>query len=374
MKFTSFFCNGAIPAVRLLILAVILFLPCVHLDAQNGGATFSIIAWDPETGDLGIAVESRMLAVGSVVPYAKAGLGVVAAQGTPDASFGLRAMDLLLGVRNAQEVVEEIIRYDSLPQRRQLALVDSRGNAYAFTGTMCQPWSGHLIGRGYAVQGHGIAGEHILKAMSRTFEITGGDLAVRLLKALDAAGITGAMARGRSSAALLVVRDKGGYMGTSDRFVDLRIDDDTSAVLALRRLYDRWEQTYLADARMRTIDEFNRRKNYSGAQEEIRRVVAALNTEIRNKPDDPEVLNRVAWTLATNEIDRDRALEYAKRAAKLSPGNLRYLSTLAECHYRLGHFDEAIAIGSELVAKDPANDDFWKQLQKFREAKANAGR
>jgi len=105
------------------------------------------------------------------------------------------------------------------------------------------------------------------------------------------------------------------------------------------------------------------------AEEEKRRLVGDLNDQLRSNPDDPVLLNQIAWILATNEIDRERALELSKRAVKLVPGNSTFLSTMAECHYRLGNFDTAIAIGSELIAKEPANDQFWKQLQKFKEAK-----
>ena len=122
---------------------------------------------------------------------------------------------------------------------------------------------------------------------------------------------------------------------------------------------------------MATIERFNRNKQYEAAQSETQRIIEKLNQSLRNSPDDPDVLNRVAWILATYELARERALELAKRAATLAPGRSEILNTLAECHFRLGNTAEAIAIESELVAKEPGNDYYWKQLQKFRAAKGN---
>ena len=128
------------------------------------------------------------------------------------------------------------------------------------------------------------------------------------------------------------------------------------------------------DARMRTIDEFNREKKFGAARVEMEKAVQAFNEQLRIHPDDPEVLNRIAWILATNDLDRERALQLAKRAATLAPGKSQMLATVAECHYRLGHYEEAIAIQTELLAREPGNDDYWKQLQKFKDAKQKAGR
>src|SRR5204863_7460604 len=139
-------------------------------------------------------------------------------------------------------------------------------------------------------------------------------------------------------------------------------DDDSLPVVQLRKIYTLWAGAILPDARMRSIDEFNRRRNFSAADEEMKRMVGSFNEAIRIHPDDPEVLNQVAWALATHDIDRERALDLAKRASALSPGKSAILNTLAECHFRLGHFDECIAIEAELVTKEPASDLYWKQL------------
>jgi cytochrome c-type biogenesis protein CcmH/NrfG len=230
------------------------------------------------------------------------------------------------------------------------------------------------MGKWYSVQGNILAGEGVVKAMARMFEITPGDLAERLLASVEAGEAAGGDKRGRQSAALLVVRDKGGYSGYNDRFVDIRVDDNLQPLVELRRIYDLWTQTFLLDARFQSIEQFNKNRNFSAASEEMKRVVAALNMQVRKKPDDPEVLNNVAWTMATHDIDLSQALELAKRAVKLAPEKLSFLDTMAECHFRLGHYDEAIAIEAGLVTKDASNDEYWKQLQKFKEAKTKAGK
>ncbi len=340
--------------------------PAEHADVV---ATYSIVGWDSATGDLGIAVQSKFLAVGSVVPFAKAGIGAIATQAWANTDYGPRGLELLDNGMGPQQVIETLLRADSGAARRQVGIVDGKGNSFAYTGSACLPYAGHLSGIGYTAQGNILAGEVVVKAMARTFEMTPGALPERLLSALEAAERAGGDKRGRQSAALLVAREQGGYGGFNDRMIDLRVDDDSLPLPKLRRLYNLWQQTYLGDVQMRSIDMFNQRKNYAAAQEITQQLVQSLNAQLRDRPDDPAVLNSVAWALTTNNIDRIRALELAKRAAKLAPGNANILDTLAECHYQLGHFDEAIAIESELVSKDPANDMFWRQLQKFKDAK-----
>lgn len=332
-------------------------------------ATYSIVGWDSVTGDLGVAVQSKFLGVGAVVPHAKAGVGAIATQAFANPNYGPRGLELLEKGMSAKDVVEILISSDTGASQRQLGIVDANGNSFAYTGSSCQPYANHLSGRGYTVQGNILAGEAVVRAMAVTFEISSGDLAERLLSALEAAEKAGGDRRGKQSAALLVVREKGGYGGFNDRFIDIRVDDNSLPLVELRRLYDLWQGTFLLNARMRAIDDFNSKRKFTAAEIEKKRMTEGLNNELRSKPDDPESLNRIAWILAINDIDRIRALELSKRAVKLAPTNLDFLNTMAECHYRQGNYDEAIAIESELVGKDPSNEQYWKQLQKFKEAK-----
>lgn len=335
--------------------------------------TYSIVAWDSLTGDLGVAVQSKFLGVGAVVPYAKAGVGAIATQAFANTTYGNEALKLLGQGLDARRVVETLTAADTGANRRQLGVVDAQGRSFSFTGTSCQVYAGNIVGNGYAVQGNILAGENVLTAMARSFEATIGNLAERLLAALDAAELAGGDRRGRQSAALLVVREGGGYAGMSDRMIDIRVDDNIRPLAELRRIYTLWQSTFLNDAQMRSVEMFNKTKNFRAARAILQQVAASLNAQLRDRPDDPEVLNSVAWTLATNDIDKVRALELAKRAATLSPKDHRILDTLAECHFRLGNFDAAIAIEAELVTKEPANDEYWKQLQKFKDAKQKAG-
>ncbi len=354
------------------IIFFISFVVLVSLSsAQNSQVegTYSIVACDSATGDLGVAVQSTLLAVGSVVPYAKAGVGAVATQGFINAGFGPRTLDLLTQGMSSQQAGDLLIHGDSMASQRQMAIVDAKGTVFAYTGISCQQYSGHVLGKWYTVQGSAIIGDNILKAMARTFEITGGDLADRLCAALEAAEREGKEKNQTRSAALLVVRDQGGYNGYNDRFVDIRVDHDSLPLEQLQKIYGIWKSKYLLEARVRTIDHFNSNKNFSAARTETERLVESLNSQLRNKPDDPDVLNSIAWSLAMLDIDKARALELAKRAATLAPSRTDILNTLAECHYCLGNYDEAIAIESTLVAKEPANDQFWKQLEKFKTSK-----
>jgi uncharacterized Ntn-hydrolase superfamily protein len=284
----------------------------------------------------------------------------------------------------ARKAVEGLIQQDSAPGARQLGIVDARGGSFAFTGGGCLSFAGSVTGRGYVILGSGLSGEGVLKAAAKVYEAAPGVLAARLIMALKAGEAAGGVVGGSRSAALLVVRTNGGYAGLTDRLIDIRVDDDSLPLAKLERIF--WRKGAApppaqlshspasVEDRLRAIDAFNKDKNYSAAREEMLRVVEEYNVELRAHPDDAELLNRVAWNLSTYEIDKDRALQVAKRATGLAPGNARMLNTLAECHYRLGHFDEAIAIESELAAKEPANDEYWKQLQKFKDARQKAGR
>ena len=361
--------------MRKLFLLLLIVGMCSGLLAQpsNVIGTYSIVGWDSVTGDLGIAVQSKFLGVGAVVPYAKAGVGAVATQAFANTTYGPKGLSLLETGLSAQEVTSLLLAGDSAISERQIGIVDARGNAFAHTGSKCINYAGQITGKGYAAQGNILAGREVVEGMARAFENTNGDLAERLLSALEAGERAGGDKRGRQSAALLVVRDKGGYAGMNDRFIDIRVDDDSLPLVQLRRIYNLWQVTFLFDARFRTIAEFEKQKKYIAADVERKRVTEQFNAQLRSRPDDPQLLNQIAWFLATNNIDKVQALEIAKRAARFAPADLNILNTLAECHYQLQHYDEAIAIGSELVMKDASNDTYWNQLKKFRDAKQQNG-
>jgi uncharacterized Ntn-hydrolase superfamily protein len=206
-------------------------------------STFSIVARDLDTGDLGVATASKFLAVGGAVPFAEAGVGAVATQSYANTSYGPRTLAALkLGI--SLELIHQAFGdSDAQHAKRQYGLVDAAGSSLTFTGAACHPWAGGRRGHGYAVQGNLLAGPEVVDSMVEAFENGGEPLPERLLAALQAGDEAGGDKRGRQSAALLVVREAGGYGGFNDRYIDLRVDDHEGPVpelgrlLSLRRLY-----------------------------------------------------------------------------------------------------------------------------------------
>jgi uncharacterized Ntn-hydrolase superfamily protein len=201
-------------------------------------ATFSIVAFDPETDSLGVAVQSKFLAVGSVVPWARAGVGAVATQAMANYNYGPRGLDLMSAGNSAEQTVEALTSEDEDREHRQVGVVDARGRASTFTGSECFDWAGGVTGEHYAAQGNILVGKETVEAMASTYAEADGDLATRLLEALDAGQVAGGDSRGKQSAALLVVREGGGYGGDNDRLVDLRVDDHPEPIRELIRIRD----------------------------------------------------------------------------------------------------------------------------------------
>jgi uncharacterized Ntn-hydrolase superfamily protein len=199
--------------------------------------TYSILGYDPEEKEWGIAVQSKFLGVGSVVPFAKAGVGAVATQSYANTSYGPHALQLMEEGKTAEEALDIITKDDPERPLRQVGLIDAGGNPSTFTGEGCYDWAGGQTGKHFAAQGNILVDENTVKAMADTFESTTGSLAERLLHALDAGQIAGGDSRGMQSAALLVVKESGGYGGFNDRYIDLRVDDHASPIKELKRIY-----------------------------------------------------------------------------------------------------------------------------------------
>lgn len=200
-------------------------------------STFSIVARDPESGDFGIAVQSKFIAVGAVVPWAQANVGAVATQSYANTAYGPDGLTHLAAGLSAEEALQRLLEADEGRAWRQIGLVDAQGRAAAFTGDECMDWKGHHVGDGYCCQGNILKSGETISAMASTFEQTNGPLAERLLAALAAGQAAGGDRRGQQSAALLVVRDGGGYGGFNDRMIDLRVDDHPTPIDELHRLY-----------------------------------------------------------------------------------------------------------------------------------------
>lgn len=203
---------------------------------MNHPSTFSIAANSPEEDSWGVAVASKFLAVGAYVPWAQAGVGAVATQSYVNSSFGPHGLELMASGLTAQEALDRLIAEDEERALRQVGMVDARGGSAAYTGSGCYAWAGQISRQFFTCQGNILVSGETVQAMAQTFETSKGELSDRLIAALAAGERAGGDSRGRQSAALLVVKPKGGYGGFNDRYLDLRVDDDPQPVGRLQEL------------------------------------------------------------------------------------------------------------------------------------------
>jgi len=260
-------------------------------------ATFSIVARDSVTGELGIAVASKFFAVGSVVPWAKAGVGAVATQSYANTTFGPRGLDLMEAGLSPQEALDKLLSDDTDPTRRQVGIVAANGKSATYTGKDCLAWAGGRSGPNYAIQGNILTGEDVVIAMEKAFVDSPGNLADRLYTALVVGESMGGDSRGKQSAAMLVVKKGAGYGGYTDRAIDIRVDDSPEPFKELGRLLN----------------------------------IAQMNYAWND-----------AWTLFTNKRYK-KALEPMERAAKLA-------SDYGEVHYDLACIRLAAGLKAEALA------------------------
>ncbi|GHO43554.1 DUF1028 domain-containing protein [Ktedonospora formicarum] len=200
--------------------------------------TYSIVARDLTRGEIGIAVQSKFLSVGAVVPWAKAGVGAIATQALANTSYGPRGLEHLAAGHSAEETLDYLLAHDEGQADRQVGIIGLTGKPTTFTGKRCFNWAGGLVGEHYACQGNILVSGDTVQTMAHTFEGTQGLLCDRLLAALAAGQAAGGDGRGQQSAALLVVKEHGGYGGYTDRFIDLRVDDHQTPIEELKRLLE----------------------------------------------------------------------------------------------------------------------------------------
>jgi uncharacterized Ntn-hydrolase superfamily protein len=329
----------------------------ITLQAPPATATFSVVAYDAEAGEWGVAVASRVLAVGYIVPWAKAGVGAIATQAYANLDYGIEGLKLLEEGLPASEVLERLREADAESERRQVAVIDAAGNVAAFTGEDTLAWSGNRSGPDYSVQGNILTGEEVLSEMERAYLETEGPLARRLVEALKAGEAAGGDSRGKESAALLVVRAGGGYQGKTDRFVDVRVDDNAEPVAELERIYGLWEERFL----VYTYLDSGRERDLAYALPIMDRVLAA-------NPENPDYYNNFAWALASSQRMPAKALELALRARELAPDDPNIMDTLAEAYYAGGDYEQAIAWEKKAMAANPDNEFYGEQLKKFEDA------
>jgi uncharacterized Ntn-hydrolase superfamily protein len=332
---------------------------CAATTAAPAAGTFSIVAYDAEAREWGVAVASRVLAAGYIVPWAKAGVGAIATQAYANLGYGIDGLKLLEEGMPAEEVLARLREADADNERRQVAIIDAAGNVAAFTGAETLAWSGNRSGPDYSVQGNILTGEEVLAEMERAYLETEGPLARRLVEALKAGEAAGGDSRGKESAALLVVRAGGGYQGKTDRMVDVRVDDHAEPVTELERIYGLWEERFL----VYTYFESGRERDFAYALPIMDRVLAA-------NPENADYYNNFAWTLASSKRMPAKALELALRARELAPDDANIMDTVAEAYYAGGDYEQAIAWEKKAMAANPDNEFYGEQLKKFEDAAA----
>jgi len=275
-------------------------------------STFSIVACDTAAGECGVAVASRFFAVGSVVPYAQAGVGAVATQSFANTTYGPHGLELLAAGLAPDEALRVLLRTDPEREKRQVGIVGAAGESATFSGGGCNAWAGGRRGPGYAVQGNILVGEEVVAATERAFLASKGkSLGERLFAALKAGDAAGGDSRGRQSAALLVVRAKGGYGGFSDRAIDIRVDDhgdpfgELGRLLGMALVNDGWNRGWTA---------FTEKRFGEGRKWQER------TAELAEKQ--PGILPEVLYDLGVIRLaagDPDAALAAVKRAVQLNP-------------------------------------------------------
>jgi uncharacterized Ntn-hydrolase superfamily protein len=281
-------------------------------------ATFSIVARDPATEELGIAVQSRAFRAAAIVSYAKAGVGAIATQASANQSYGPEGLALLEQGLSPEEVVRRLTQADPGRDRRQLGIIDAQGRVAAHTGSGTSDWAGDIQGENYSAQGNILAGEAVVREMARAFEETEGVLAERLMAALDAGEAAGGDARGKQSGGILIVKPIGDSGRTTDRWVDVRVDDHVTPFVEIRRL---------------------------------------MNMQVsRNQSGIAEDLAEAGYL--------EEAILAQRKAVALAPERDQYLYQLSELHARAG--DTALALGTLSLAID--RNDRWRQEASESEA------
>jgi len=289
----------------LMLLAVSPAAPGAPALAAPLAHTFSIVARDPVTGELGVAVQSHYFSVGPIVPWAEAGVGAVATQSLVLVDYGPNGLDLMRSGMTAQQALDSLLRADAHNEGRQVAMVDAKGGVAAYTGRACIPDAGHRRGAQYSVQANLMANDRIWPAMARAYEGTSGDLAERLLAALDAAQQAGGDIRGRQSAAIVVVKARSSGKPWADRVFDLRVEDSPEPLRELRRLVRLRRAYNLEDAGDNAIAE-------KRPEEALRHYEAAMELA-------PEVTELQFWaavSMYTNGREREALPLFRKVFAK----------------------------------------------------------
>lgn len=294
-------------SLRICVALVFSLFSMAQLSAEPVVATFSIVASDPESGEVGVAVASRFFSVGSVVPYAEGDVGAVATQATAEVSFGPRGLELLARGVSPNEIVTILMRGEPEANGRQFGIVSADGMSSTYTGPECLPWAGGRAGPNYAVQGNILTGEDVVIAMEEAFLETKGTLADRMYAAMIAGNEKGGDSRGKQSASLMVRKPGTGYGGKNDRAIDIRVDDHAEPFKELGRLLVYANMNYSWNEAWTAFIN----KDFPAAIEPMERTAKLA-------PDVAEVHFDLALIRLANE-DKDGALAALATAVELNP-------------------------------------------------------
>lgn len=347
----------------LVALAVLGLVTTAVAEAPTG--TFSIVAYDPQTQELGVAVQSRAFSVGGGVPWAEAGVGALATQASTNESFGPRGLAMMRAGYSAEQALEALVQGDAGRDGRQLGIVDARGRAAVWTGAKCQSWAGDSTAVGLSVQGNILVGSAVVAEMVRAYQTTEGELAERLLAALHAGQAAGGDRRGRQSAALLVVRPSDDYPEYRTRYVDLRVEDHPTPIAELERVFRIHQTSDLLRAHVRYAQLYDERGDGAAAERERTRIGQTLERALADDSTGADALNALAWYCATADVYLEASLEAAQRAVEQEPENAGILDTLAEVYFRLGRAKDALRTIDRALSLDPDDAYLHSQRERF---------
>ncbi|MCE7747320.1 MAG: DUF1028 domain-containing protein [Candidatus Heimdallarchaeota archaeon] len=270
--------------------------------------TFSIVAYDSEKKEWGVAVQSKFIAVGSIVPFAKVNVGAVATQAWANTSYGPKSLALLEQGMSAEETIKIITQHDEKREHRQVGIVDSFGNAASFTGKKCFDWAGHVTGENYACQGNILVSEDTVLAMSHAYRETSGDLVEKLLAALEEGQEAGGDSRGKQSAAILIVKEEGAYDGGTDRYINVRVDEHEHPIKELRRVFELYDLSLLK--RDDPDDKVKLSGDIMKTIKEVLKKDGFFDGEINNKYDDVTKESLQKWMHTNNFEVKEREDNY----------------------------------------------------------------
>ena len=293
------------------------------LKLNHLASTFSIVAFDPKTRNLGVAVQSRYFSVGTAVPWAQAQVGAVATQSFVNISYGPRGLKLLKKGLTVNEVIEKLTSKDKSRDYRQLGIIDGKGNPAAYTGTKCLHWAGSKTGKNYTAQGNILANEQVVQNMGKKFETTKSDLADRLVAALEGGQEAGGDARGRQSAALLVVGERKSKAGYGDRLIDLRVEDHPDPIAELKRLLRLHRVYSLIDEAEEIFTQGNHKK-----------AIATIKKAIELNPNSDDAHVDLGMTY-TKMGKTQEAIKAFNKATSLNPNMKTVISQLTKQNWPL---------------------------------------